>query len=143
MCTNAKYQKIIERHQYAEALEKNKTNLENNPQIYAQRQALVEHPFGTMKRQWGFNYIMTKKGKQRASADVGLIFIAYNITRIFNIIGLERLIHKLATIFPKDIIKSLINVLISKISQIKALNKIFIKNHIFINFSKNWIIFGL
>jgi len=143
LCTNAKYQKIIERHQYAEALEKNKTNLENNPQIYAQRQALVEHPFGTMKRQWGFNYIMTKKGKQRASADVGLIFIAYNITRIFNIIGLERLIHKLATIFPKDIIKSLINVLISKISQIKALNKIFIKNHIFINFSKNWIIFGL
>ena len=39
-----------------------------------------------MKRQWGFNYIMTKKGKQRASADVGLIFCVYNLRRILNLI---------------------------------------------------------
>ena len=40
-----------------------------------------------MKRQWGFDHIMTKKTKARASADVGFIFIAYNMRRIINIIG--------------------------------------------------------
>ena len=29
---------------------------------------------------------MTKKGKARASADVGLIFVAYNLRRIMNIL---------------------------------------------------------
>ena len=61
LCTKAKYQKIIERHEFAQALEINKNNIAKNPEIYAQRQALVEHPFGTMKRQWGFDHIMTKK----------------------------------------------------------------------------------
>jgi len=99
LCTKAKYQKIIERHQYAEALEINKQNIANNPEIYAQRQAIVEHPFGTMKRQWGFDYIMTKKSMKRASADVGLIFIAYNLKRIMNIIALDKLIRLFAVFY--------------------------------------------
>jgi hypothetical protein len=96
LCTKAKYQKIIERHEFSEALEINKSNIAKNPEIYAQRQALVEHPFGTMKRQWGFDHIMTKKTIKRASADVGFIFIAYNLKRIMNIIGLEKLIEIMA-----------------------------------------------
>ena len=89
-CTRAKGKRIIERHEFAEALLKNKQNLKNNPEIYKQRQAIVEHPFGTIKRQWGFNYIITKKTKQRASADVGFMFIAYNLTRILNLIGFDK-----------------------------------------------------
>ncbi len=34
---------------------------------------------------------MTKKTKQRAEADVGLIFTAYNLRRLISIIGTERL----------------------------------------------------
>jgi len=97
-CTKAKYQKIIERHEFAQALEINKNNIANNPQIYAQRQAIVEHPFGTMKRQWGFDHIITKKTMKRASADVGFIFIAYNLKRIMNIIGLEKLIQMITSL---------------------------------------------
>jgi hypothetical protein len=51
LCTKAKYQRIIERHEFAEALENNKQNSIKNPEIYAQRQSIVEHAFGTMKRQ--------------------------------------------------------------------------------------------
>jgi len=36
-------------------------------------------------------YIMTKKGKERASADVGLMFIAYNLLRIINILNADLL----------------------------------------------------
>lgn len=92
-CTKAKYQRIIERHEFAEALEKNTENIANHPEIYAQRQSIVEHPFGTMKRQWGFDHILTKKTMKRASADVGFIFIAYNLRRILNIIGIDKLLE--------------------------------------------------
>lgn len=90
-CTKAKYQRIIERHEFAEALEINKQNIAQNPEIYAQRQSIVEHPFGTMKRQWGFDHIMTKKSIKHAAADVGFIFIAYNLKRIINSIGMDQL----------------------------------------------------
>ena len=49
----------------------------------------MEHPYGTIKRQWGFNYILTKKGIARASSDVGFMFIAYNLRRIGKILTLE------------------------------------------------------
>src|SRR5690554_3643414 len=50
---------------------------------------LVTPPPGTIKRQWGFDHIMTKKTIQRASADIGLVFVAYNLRRIFNILSPE------------------------------------------------------
>lgn len=96
LCTRAKTkQRIIERTQYQDNIELNRKNIEANPNIYKQRQAIVEHPFGTIKRQWGFDHIMTKKGIQRASADVGLIFIAYNIRRLLSLIDLKDLIKGL------------------------------------------------
>lgn len=98
-CTLAKNGKIIQRSEYQKAVEKNKENIQEQPELYKQRQALVEHPFGTMKRQWGFDHIITKKTKTRASADVGFIFIAYNLRRIINIIGKEKLIKFLKNSF--------------------------------------------
>ncbi len=119
LCTKAKYQKIIERHEFAEALEINKQNIANNPEIYAQRQAIVEHPFGTMKRQWGFDHIMTKKTKKRASADVGFIFIAYSLRRIINCIGLSKLITLLPLFLSLFHLKRAINRIKTLIYSIK------------------------
>ncbi|HIP49344.1 MAG TPA: IS1182 family transposase [Lutibacter sp.] len=99
LCTKAKYQKIIERHEFAEAIEINKQNIAKNPKIYAQRQSIVEHPFGTMKRGWGFDYITTKKSIKRASADVGFIFIAYNLRRLINLLGITVLMTYLEHLF--------------------------------------------
>ena len=50
---------------------------------------LLVHPFGIIKRQWGFYYVSTKKGINRAAADVGLIFVAYNLRRIFNLVDIN------------------------------------------------------
>ena len=61
---------------------------------YAHRQAIVEHPYGIIKRQWGFNYIMTKKTIKRASADVGFIFISYNLRRLLDRLPLPASIEK-------------------------------------------------
>ena len=88
LCTRSiKNPRIIQRSQYAEYVEKNKANVDKYKDIYKKRQAIVEHPYGTIKRQWGFSYILTKKGKNRAEAEMGLMFTAYNLRRLFNILG--------------------------------------------------------
>ena len=38
-------------------------------ELYRQRQQIVKHPYGTLKRQWGFDHVLTKKTQKRASAD--------------------------------------------------------------------------
>lgn len=83
--------RVIERTEHAAYIEQNRKNIEKNEHFYKRRQAIVEHPYGTIKRQWGYNYILTKKGKEQASADVGFMFISYNLRRIINIIGQKRL----------------------------------------------------
>ncbi|WP_022826909.1 hypothetical protein [Flavobacterium antarcticum] len=69
----------------------NKIRIENNYETYRRRQAIVEHPYGVIKRQSDFYYIMTKKTIKHASADVGLIFTAYNLKQIFNLVDLNML----------------------------------------------------
>ena len=90
-CTTSKKGRIIRRSQYAESYKKNRENLDADPSIYRQRQAIVEHPFGTIKRSWGYTYVITKKGKERATADVGLMFLSYVLLRIFNILEFQTL----------------------------------------------------
>jgi transposase len=90
-CSKAKYGKAIQRSEYQELIETNKKRIENNKDYYRKRQSIVEHPYGTIKRQWGFSYILTKRGIDRAESDVGLMFTAYNLRRIINIIGVDML----------------------------------------------------
>jgi transposase len=91
-CTTAKVNgKVIQRSQYTEHIENNAKRIKESGKLYKRRQALVEHPYGTIKRQWGFDHIITKKGMNRASADFGLIALVYNLKRIMNIISFEDL----------------------------------------------------
>lgn len=89
-CTKSKKNsKIVQRRRYAANIEANRERIEKDPALYKKRQAIVEHPYGTIKRQWGFSYIMTKKYIHRASADVGFMMTAYNLRRIINILGVS------------------------------------------------------
>ncbi|RKZ99375.1 MAG: IS1182 family transposase [Gammaproteobacteria bacterium] len=89
LCTKSIRGKGIHRSEFHEYIQHNKERVELNKPLYKRRQAIVEHPYGTIKRQWGFSYIMTKKNSKRASADVGFMMTAYNLRRIINILGME------------------------------------------------------
>ncbi len=100
LCTKSKINgKIVQRSEFTKNIEANKERMINNERAYKKRQAIVEHPYGTIKRQWGFGYIMTKKGIKRASADVGLVFISYNLRRLINILGAKAFGEWLAAFF--------------------------------------------
>jgi len=98
-CTQNKAGRLIERSQYSEVIAENAVRMEINLALYLRRQAIVEHPYGIIKRQWGFYYIMTKKTIKRASADVGLMAVAFNLCRIFNILDPVVLGNYLKSIF--------------------------------------------
>jgi hypothetical protein len=51
----------------------------------------LEHPYSTLKRQWGLRYILTKKGIGMASSYMGIMLVAYNLRRIMNILTIDRL----------------------------------------------------
>ena len=56
-----------------------------------QRMCLSEHPFGTVKWYHGAHYLLCR-GKEKAAAELGLSFLAYNITRAINMTGVKELI---------------------------------------------------
>ena len=130
-CTTSKRNgKIIQRSEFQKYISKNKDRVEKNKDIYRKRQTIVEHPFGTIKRQWGFNYIMTKKYKKRAEADVGLIFTTYNLRRIINILGFKALqsyLKKLCTYFFEYF--ELFRAKIKQYKTTSIFNKIFTFSH--------------
>lgn len=105
-CTRSKTARLIHRSEFAEYYERNRTNMLKKEQLYKRRQTIVEHPFGTIKRQWGFSYILTKKGISRASSDVGFMFIAYNLRRIGNILTHNQL---------KEYLRILVSLFLNKI----------------------------
>ena len=112
MCTKNKKGRLLERSEYQSYIEKNKQNIQANEATYKRRQAIVEHPFGIIKRQWGFYYVTTKKGIRHASADVGLMFTAYNLRRLMNIID--------KTIFGK-FLKELVSVFFEILIALKVI----------------------
>lgn len=56
-----------------------------------ERMCLAEHPFGTVKWYHGAHYLLCK-GKEKAAAELGLSFLAYNLKRAINIAGIEKLL---------------------------------------------------
>jgi Transposase DDE domain len=94
-CTKSMSARLIHRNEFAENYEVNRRNFEEKEHLYKRRQTIVEHPYGTIKRQWGFSYILTKNGMERASSDVGFMLIAYNLRRIGNILTRDRLMEYL------------------------------------------------
>jgi hypothetical protein len=85
-CTRSEKERLIQRSEYAEYYERNLINTLEKEHLYKRRQAIVEHPYGTIKRQWGFSYILTKKGIREQVQMWGFMLIAYNLRRIGNIL---------------------------------------------------------
>jgi transposase len=59
-----------------------------NPQIMRQRSAAVEHPFGTLKRRAGWDHFLVR-GLAKVRGEWSLMALAYNFTRVLNLLGLD------------------------------------------------------
>gem|GEM_PF-6443521 len=70
----------------------------NDRDKYKRRQAIVEHPYGTIKRSWGFYYTLLK-GKEKVSGEYSLVFLAYNMRRAVSILGVKDLLERIKVAF--------------------------------------------
>jgi transposase len=86
--------RIIQRSEYQDAVDINDNNIKQNPQYYKRRQAIVEHPFGTLKRHWGFTHTLLK-GLEKVNGEMNLIMFCYNFMRTKNILGFEKMMQQI------------------------------------------------
>jgi transposase/macrodomain Ter protein organizer (MatP/YcbG family) len=63
--------------------------------LYAQRKALSEHPFGTMKRGMDQGYFLLKS-LRKVRGEFSLTVLAYNVKRVLNLVSVPRLVEALA-----------------------------------------------
>ena len=83
--------RIIHRSEYQDAVDINDNNIKKNPHYYKRRQAIVEHPFGTIKRHFGFTHTLLK-GLQKVNGEMNLIMLCYNFLRTKNILGFDKML---------------------------------------------------
>jgi len=84
--------RIIQRSEYQDAVDINDNNIKQNPHYYKRRQAICEHPFGSIKRHWGYTHTLLK-GLQKVNGEMNLIMFCYNFMRTKNILGFEKMLQ--------------------------------------------------
>lgn len=84
LCTKSKRGKKIERSEYEKIYQENKKRQRENMQMYKTRQQIVEHVFGTVKRDLGYTYLLLR-GSEKVKGETFMHFLIYNIKRICNI----------------------------------------------------------
>ena len=88
-CTTGPERRIT-RWEYEHVLEAVQQRLDANPNAMRQRRETVEHPFGTIKARMGATHFLMNT-LPKVAAEMALHVLAYNLTRVMNIIGIKPL----------------------------------------------------
>jgi len=90
-CTTGKERRIT-RWEHEHLVEDVQQRLDANPDAMRQRRETVEHPFGTIKARMGATHFLMKR-LPNVACEMALHVLAYNLTRVMNIIGRKQLIE--------------------------------------------------
>lgn len=91
-CTTSKNGRRITRLVDEDQLDEMAQRVKENPEIMKQRQQLSEHPFGSMKRAMNHGYFLMR-GLRKVAAEMSLSVLVYNMKRVMNILGVEKMIE--------------------------------------------------
>ena len=94
-CTTGKERRIA-RWEHEHLLDAVQKRLDENPQAMRQRRETVEHPFGTIKARMGATHFLMKT-LPRVASEMALHVLAYNLTRVMNIMGVQPLLAAIRT----------------------------------------------
>lgn len=93
LCTPSLSGRTIQRWEYEAVLEKVCAETAAHNDIYKKRRCIVEHPFGTIKRQLGYTFFL-RKGTENVDAECASMIIAYNFKRLFGMFAVPELKKK-------------------------------------------------
>ncbi len=80
----------ISRWEHEHLLDAVQQRLDENPQAMRRRRETVEHPFGTLKMRMGATHFLMKT-LPTVATEMALQVLAYNLTRVMNIVGIKPL----------------------------------------------------
>src|SRR5712691_10503080 len=88
-------QRRITRWEHEHVVEAVQTRLDNNPDAMRTRRETVEHPFGTLKMRMGATHFLMKT-LPKVAGEMALHVLAYNLSRVMNIVGVKPLMAAIA-----------------------------------------------
>jgi len=90
-CTKGPLRRIT-RWEHEEVLDAVQARLDRNPDAMRTRRETVEHPFGTIKMRMGATHFLCKT-LPKVATEMALCVLTYNLTRVLNIVGVEKLME--------------------------------------------------
>ena len=94
-CTTSN-ERRIKRWEHEHVVEAAQTRLDQNPQAMRVRRETVEHPFATLKMRMGATHFLMKR-LPNVATEMALNVLAYNLTRVMNIVGIKPLLVAIRT----------------------------------------------
>ena len=89
-CTAGKERRITQ-WEHEHIVEPAQRRLDHHPEKMRQRRETVEHPFGTIKARMGATHFLMKT-LPRVASEMAPHVLAYNLTRVMNIMGIQPLL---------------------------------------------------
>ena len=93
-CTTGRERRIT-RWEHEAVVEDVQKRLDKNPDAMRTRRETVEHPFGTMKMRMGATHFLCKT-LPKVATEMALCVLTYNLTRLLNIVGVEKIMEAIA-----------------------------------------------
>lgn len=101
-CTRNKANRTITREDNEALMEAMVKRMKAQPQKMRLRKELCEHPFGTIKRFFGYTYFLMK-GLVKVRCEWSLMTLAYNLKRVLNLVSFEQLMAAVGAKVPQTV----------------------------------------
>jgi transposase len=88
-CTTSSFRRI-RRWEHEDVLERMQQRLDRQPDAMTLRRCTVEHVFGTLKHWMGWTHFLTRT-IEHVGTEMSLHVLAYNMKRVINILGMEKM----------------------------------------------------
>ena len=114
-------QRIVYRWEHEDVLERHRARMQGADKLMRRRSALVEHPFGTIKCRAGYRHFLVR-GFNKVRGEWSLMALCYNLSRVLNILGLERFMERVANALssPPRVPTALQNLIHAALSRFRA-----------------------
>jgi len=99
-CTRNKANRTITREEHEHLMEAMAQRLKAQPEKIKLRKQLAEHPFGTLKRWFGYTHFLLK-GLVKVRAEWSLMTLVYNLKRVLNLVSFEKLMAVVGVKVPQ------------------------------------------
>ena len=94
-CTRNKANRTITREANEHLMEAMAARMQDQPGKFKLRKTLAEHPFGTIKRYFGYTHFLLK-GLAKVQCEWSLTTLAYNLKRVLHLVSFEKLMAAVA-----------------------------------------------